>query len=188
MRKRVIKNTEYLPPTWTNTDRKAVIVALSISLLLTIAVISVGVYSRSITAPPSTPAQAVPPPSAPQAQPQTEPPPELEGAAPEAHTIQPVLAVATEPKPGPATGPLTITITDKVLLPNVARFGLNINARTTYGAAQHLKNLLPNPGFESGFFSSMIHAAKGATPGRVPQAFWDTDWTRDAGTSRYHTG
>lgn len=82
-------------------------------------------------------------------------------------------------QPASTLGPVTIRPTDTVILKNVTRFGLNIGARTIYGAAQHLKNLIPNPGFEAGLFGSMIHVAKGATTVRVPQAFWDTDWTRE---------
>ncbi|NUM55984.1 MAG: hypothetical protein HUU46_20275 [Candidatus Hydrogenedentes bacterium] len=84
-----------------------------------------------------------------------------------------------ETKPSAPSGPITIRPTDTVILKDVTRFGLNIGARSTYGAAQHLKNLIPNPGFEAGVFGSMIHAAKGATTVRVAQAFWDTDWTRE---------
>jgi len=76
-------------------------------------------------------------------------------------------------------GPPTIIVTDTVLVPEVKRFGINLGARTQYGAAQIIKNIIPNPGFESGLYGSMLHVDKGATGDRLPQAFWDTKWNHE---------
>lgn len=93
------------------------------------------------------------------------------------------------PRPEPASresevnrtsdGPPTVVVTDEVLVPGVKRFGINLGGRTQYGAAQILKNLIPNPGFEPGLYGSMLHVEKGATGDRLPQAFWDTKWNHE---------
>lgn len=90
-----------------------------------------------------------------------------------------VPAPATPVASAPESGPLTIHPTDTVLLKDVRRFGLNVGARSVYGASQHLKNIVPNPGFEAGEYASMLHVDKDATALRVPQAFWDTEWSLD---------
>ena len=161
---------------WTRTDRWAVVVAGGVSLAATAAVIVFGLASRgpgqsALVPPPRDQAAAVPV-ATPgiTATPATEAPQTVAKAEPPQSKAPPA-----------ATGssPITIRPTDTVVLKNVTRFGINIGARSIYGAAQHMKNLIPNPGFEAGLFGSMIHAAKGATADRVPQAFWDTDWTRE---------
>ncbi|MDZ4859401.1 MAG: hypothetical protein SGI88_10515 [Candidatus Hydrogenedentes bacterium] len=181
MRRRVTPRPIDQPAKWTSTDRFAVKVALAVSLLATVLVVVAGIFFRepnAATAIETTPQPilaTVAPPEA--AQPESSP-----AHIPDASTDFVLTVAAATPapdKPDNSTGPLTIRPSDNIILKNVTRFGLNIGARTTYGAAQHLKNIVPNPGFESGVFASMIHSAKGATASRVPQAFWDTDWTRD---------
>ncbi|HRI89538.1 MAG TPA: hypothetical protein PK869_14795, partial [Candidatus Hydrogenedentes bacterium] len=168
---------------WTPADRKAVAVALVVSLIATVAVVALGIVNREPsadtamlspvdTAPPAAPEAALDPePPEPPATPVVEPTP-----APNSATVT---AANTQVARANEAGTITIRPTDNVILKDVTRFGLNVGARSVYGAAQHLKNILPNPGFESGVFASMIHVAKGADTARVPQAFWDTDWTRD---------
>ncbi|MCC6794635.1 MAG: hypothetical protein IT366_05905 [Candidatus Hydrogenedentes bacterium] len=174
-------------PLWGRTDRLAVIIALAASLIATGVVIVYGVLNGNA-------ANESPPPAPVMASASSSPPTPF---APEIEQTDKLLQISPTDTPdgfvivgggqhGPmgnkpvsALGPITIRPTDTVILKDVTRFGLNIGGRSIYGAAQHLKNLVPNPGFESGVFGSMIHVAKGATTARVPQAFWDTDWTRE---------
>jgi len=90
-------------------------------------------------------------------------------------------AAGTAPSPRivQSEGPPVITVTDRVVVPGVKRLGINLGGRTQYGAAQIIKNIIPNPGFESGLYGSMIHPEKGATGDRIPQAFWDTKWNHE---------
>lgn len=72
-----------------------------------------------------------------------------------------------------------VTVTDSVLQPEVRRLGINVGARSQWGAAQHLKQLIDNPGFEAGDFSSVILVDDGATANAVPMANWDVAWNND---------
>lgn len=72
-----------------------------------------------------------------------------------------------------------ITITDSVLHTEVRRLGLNVGSRSQWGAAQFMKNLIDNPGFESGDFASVILVDDGATANAVPMANWDVAWNND---------
>ncbi|MCL4691539.1 MAG: hypothetical protein KJ060_03405 [Candidatus Hydrogenedentes bacterium] len=117
-------------------------------------------------------------------------------AAVEAPLVQPTplaaespVSDAPEPRPEaaaqelaaitPGDGPPTVIVTDKVLIPGVKRFGINLGGRTQYGAAQIIKNIIPNPGFEPGLYGSMLHVEKGASGDRLPQAFWDVAWNHE---------
>jgi uncharacterized surface protein with fasciclin (FAS1) repeats/alpha-L-arabinofuranosidase len=85
--------------------------------------------------------------------------------------------------PPPATGPgattTTVNITDNVALGGTKRFGMNIGGRDQYGAAQFLKNLLPNPGFESAEFSMVFITQPGTSNTRVQADNWNTAWNND---------
>ncbi len=160
---------------WTGTDRFAVFVALAVSLIATAAIVVYGVLNRERDAT----SQSAPPPETSAASPSTTPILVVKPADETAVVVGAGQKLPIGSEPVSTSGPITIRPTDTVILKDVTRFGLNIGGRSIYGAAQHLKNLVPNPGFESGVFGSMIHVAKGATTVRVPQAFWDTDWTRE---------
>ena len=79
----------------------------------------------------------------------------------------------------------TIKIENTVVQPNVKRLGINIGSYDQFGAAQYLKNLLPNPGFEGGEYGMVFLAEAGASanrvranrwnihPGSHPAGFWD---------------
>lgn len=175
---------------WTRADRLAVVAALCMSVAATLAIVVFALGSEESS--PSTASGAtihilpgdVSTPSHAAQDDSTDPVNAPAESPPEALPAASDLAAQSKPGPpaeefAPNTGPITIRPTDTVILKDVTRFGLNIGARSTYGAAQHLKNLIPNPGFEAGLFGSMIHVAKGATTVRIPQAFWDTDWTRE---------
>ena len=66
----------------------------------------------------------------------------------------------------------TVTVTDKVLQPYTKRMGINVGFYDQFGAAQFMKNLIPNPGFEGAQISSIFLAAKGASSTRVRAAQW----------------
>ncbi|MDX9758739.1 MAG: hypothetical protein RBU27_06225 [Bacteroidota bacterium] len=80
---------------------------------------------------------------------------------------------------GPLLSQTTIVITDSVLQQDVRRFGINVGARSWWGAAQHIKNLIDNPGFEAGDFASIILVDDGATATSVPMANWDVAWNNE---------
>lgn len=79
----------------------------------------------------------------------------------------------------PDEGVTVVNVTDDVLVAQPKRLGINVGAPEPYGAAQLMKNIVPNPGFEAGVFSMIFHAGEGADARRVPQAFWDTEWNND---------
>ncbi len=73
----------------------------------------------------------------------------------------------------------TVTILDQVQAPAVKRLGLNLGSHDRWGAAQILKNLIANPGFEDGFYGMVAHAASGSTSARFVQDFWNTAWNNE---------
>ncbi len=78
-----------------------------------------------------------------------------------------------------AQDPTTIEIRDEVSVSRVKPFGIVVGWRDRWGAGQILKNLIDNPGFEAGLYSSVVHADEGASGTRIPQANWDTSWNND---------
>ena len=78
-----------------------------------------------------------------------------------------------------AQDPTTIEIRDEVRVPDVKRLGINIDSHSQWGAAQILKNLITNPGFEAGVYGMVAHAAADSTGTRFEQDFWDTSWNND---------
>jgi hypothetical protein len=88
-------------------------------------------------------------------------------------------ASAITPRIVPGDGPPAVTVTDRVVVAGVKRLGINLGGRSQYDAAQTIKNIIPNPGFEAGLYGSMIHAEGGATGDRIPQAYWVTEWNHD---------
>lgn len=79
----------------------------------------------------------------------------------------------------PPTIPLVV-IHSRAAVRNVKRFGVNIGHHDRFGAAQLLKNLIVNPGFEAGEFATIFLAEPGATGGRVQADNWNTVWNNDA--------
>jgi len=75
-----------------------------------------------------------------------------------------------------------ITVTDKVKVPRVKRFGINLGGCAYWGSGQILKNYVHrNPGFEGQIFQSVVRVKSG-TPtgfvesdagGRWADGFWD---------------
>jgi len=73
----------------------------------------------------------------------------------------------------------TVEIQDQVLVPDVKRLGINVGSRVWWGAAQLIKNVIDNPGFEAGVYGSVAHVAEGSSGQRIVQDFWDTSWNND---------
>ncbi|MBE0644491.1 MAG: hypothetical protein IH600_10470 [Bacteroidetes bacterium] len=80
---------------------------------------------------------------------------------------------------GPMFSQTIVTVTDTVLQTEVHRLGINVGARSQWSAAQHVKNLIDNPGFEAGDFASLVLVDYGATASTVPMANWDVAWNND---------
>ncbi|MGB1250316.1 MAG: hypothetical protein ACPG8W_06765 [Candidatus Promineifilaceae bacterium] len=70
----------------------------------------------------------------------------------------------------------TVTVEDSVWLPDAKRLGVNLGKPDQYGAAQYLKNVISNPGFESGEFASIVFAEEGATATTFQQDNWKVAW------------
>ena len=74
-----------------------------------------------------------------------------------------------------AAEPTIITVSDTVQLSDVKRFGINIGGRDQFGAANYIKNLVPNPGFESAEFGMIFLTQANSNNWRV-QADWNIGW------------
>lgn len=74
---------------------------------------------------------------------------------------------------------VVISVTDSVVVPSPQRFGINVGGRSWWGAQQILSNLIDNPGFEAGVFSSLVLVDDGATGRIAPMAFWDPAWNNE---------
>lgn len=86
-------------------------------------------------------------------------------------------------QPAPQLNPenVIIDIHDTPQRTDVKRLGVNLGARSQFAASQHLKNLIPNPGFESGEFAMIINADPDATDTRFQADFWQPQsWNNDA--------
>ncbi len=108
----------------------------------------------------------------------------LEGARPPkiGQLDKPVDGTDPTPTRGLRAKALSVTyvdVTENVILPGAKRLGMNVGSRDPYGAAQYIKNLIPNPGFESGEYGTLLHVDGGSTGDTIYQAFWDTSWNID---------
>ncbi len=72
-----------------------------------------------------------------------------------------------------------VTVTDSVRVADVRRLGINVGSRSRWGAAQFMKNLIDNPGFEAGRFASVVLADEGGAATQFPMAFWDPGWNNE---------
>lgn len=82
--------------------------------------------------------------------------------------------------PSNAPNVTTIQILNDVVQSDSKRLGLNVPSYDPCGAGQIMKDLIRNPGFESGVYGMIFHVGEGATGTRIPQAFWDPTWNDDA--------
>ena len=79
----------------------------------------------------------------------------------------------------PATSSTVVNITGNVAVAGAQRVGINVGARDQFGAAQILKNLIPNPGFEGGEYAMVIHTLPGGSPSKIQADNWQTNWNND---------
>ena len=73
-----------------------------------------------------------------------------------------------------------VRVTNKVIKRGVKRFGINVGARTQWGASQIDKNLFLNPGFEGRHFGSVLIADAGCTAEKFIVDSWDTSKNDDS--------
>lgn len=73
-----------------------------------------------------------------------------------------------------------IQLSETPLVVDAKRLGLNLGGPENYAAAQYLKNIIHNPGFESGEYGMVWHTKGGATGTHALQDFWSTEWNNDA--------
>ncbi len=78
-----------------------------------------------------------------------------------------------------STAATTVRVSDEILQATTKRLGVNVGGPESWGASQYMKNILPNPGFESGEYGVMFHVGPNSTGGRVEQDFWYTEWNND---------
>ena len=71
-------------------------------------------------------------------------------------------------------------VEDTIWLANAKRLGVNLGKPDQYGAAQYLKNVITNPGFEAGEFASIVFAEEGATTTTFQQDNWEVAWNTDS--------
>lgn len=69
--------------------------------------------------------------------------------------------------------PTVLTVVEDVNVTGVKRLGINVGSRNRWGAAQILRNLIDNPGFEAGEMGMVALADIGSTAGTFRQAYWD---------------
>jgi len=73
-----------------------------------------------------------------------------------------------------------IQLSETSVLNDAKRMGLNLGGPEPWAASQYMKNLLQNPGFESGEYGMVWHTHSSAGTQRAPQDFWSTEWNNDA--------
>jgi len=64
-----------------------------------------------------------------------------------------------------------VTVSDTVAAAGLKRLGINVGSRSRWGAAQFLKNLIANPGFEAGEYSTVFLASASSTGNKFVDAF-----------------
>ncbi len=69
-----------------------------------------------------------------------------------------------------------VTVTNEIKMPAAKRLGINIGAYDQYGAAQYMRNLIPNPGFEAAEKAMMFLVDPNSTAKRVQPHRWDGIW------------
>ena len=74
----------------------------------------------------------------------------------------------------------TVAISEQVVLPDAKRLGINLGSHDHAGASQILKNVIVNPGFESGEFATVLLTEDGASADMFQQDNWNPAWNNDA--------
>ncbi len=70
-----------------------------------------------------------------------------------------------------------VTITSDVTLSGATRIGINLGALEKWGPGHYLKNLVHNPGFESGEYNALVPVAAARTDA-FQEAFWNAAWNK----------
>ena len=83
------------------------------------------------------------------------------------------------PPPLPIPSHSTLQISETVRLSGAKRLGMNLGSHSQWGAEQLLKNVIVNPGFESGEYGMIFLTFAGATGTRVQADYWQTVWNND---------
>ncbi len=73
-------------------------------------------------------------------------------------------------------GKTVVTVKDEVKMPNAKQLGINIGSYDQYGAGQYLRNLIPNPGFESGEVAMLFLVGPGSNATRLKPNGWNGFW------------
>ena len=113
--------------------------------------------------------------------------------------IGPAATVSAEPwkdwqQPTNYANNTVVTVTNQVKMPGAKRFGINIGSYDQYGAAQYMRNLIPNPGFEAAEMSMLFLASPTSTGKRIQPHRWDGIWNGhpagfwDGGTYEFLSG
>ena len=70
----------------------------------------------------------------------------------------------------------TIQWSDQVVVANAKRLGINVGSWDQFGAAQLMKNMIPNPGFESAELATVFLTTWGGTGQKIQPDNWDLEW------------
>lgn len=111
------------------------------------------------------PAPPAPPAADPPAQPPAQQPPAQQGGG--------GVIVAEKNGPGDMT---LIEITNQTLSGNLKNFGINVGKHDQFGASQIMKNVIPNPGFESAEIALVFNTSWSANGQRVQADNWSLTW------------
>ena len=74
-----------------------------------------------------------------------------------------------------------VTVTNQVKMPAAKRVGINIGSYDQYGAAQYMRNLIPNPGFEAAEMSMLFLINPNSTGKRIQPHRWEGTYGHPAG-------
>ncbi len=86
-------------------------------------------------------------------------------------------AAPTSNLPGPELGHTLVRVSEDVETFGTKRLGTNIGWYDQYGAAAYLKNVIPNPGFESMEMAMLFLAGSNATANRlIAHEMWHVGW------------
>ena len=76
-------------------------------------------------------------------------------------------------------GVTTIRIDDGAIQESAKKIGVNVGARDQFGSANYIKNMIPNPGFESGEYGTIFNVFKESPADRIQPDNWNIEWSSD---------
>ncbi|NUM54272.1 MAG: choice-of-anchor D domain-containing protein [Candidatus Hydrogenedentes bacterium] len=91
-----------------------------------------------------------------------------------------LLTLSAAAQSGDSKADTIIQLSETPVMSNVRRLGVNLGGPESYAASQYMKNIIPNPGFESGEYGMVFHTMVPANSTQVLQDFWDTAWNNDS--------